>query len=181
MYFPLSLLGPYLIFLSSTINGYMIIFFSYAEGELLIIFLLLALHLFNNVLYVSPFKRTEKNCCLFKKRELSEPMRYTFGDPIETWLNTLLCLDVSNAIPNLRELPHSECDLYYVNRDILFSYHKDCELFLQRIMAIYVVSHYKNSPNDLQLSVDAPAHHLFLYYLVYMIFFLVLLWSICFN
>ncbi|XP_029130311.1 RNA cytidine acetyltransferase 2 [Cajanus cajan] len=62
-------------------------------------------------------------------------------------------------------LPHSECDLYYVNRDILFSYHKDCELFLQRIMAIYVVSHYKNSPNDLQLSVDAPAHHLFLYYL----------------
>lgn len=25
----------------------------------------------------------------------------------------------------------SECDLYYVNRDTLFSYHKDSELFLQ--------------------------------------------------
>lgn len=25
----------------------------------------------------------------------------------------------------------SECDLYYVNRDTLFSYHKDSEMFLQ--------------------------------------------------
>lgn len=28
-------------------------------------------------------------------------------------------------------------------------------------MALYVASHYKNSPNDLQLIADAPAHHLF--------------------
>lgn len=28
-------------------------------------------------------------------------------------------------------------------------------------MALYVASHYKNSPNDLQLMADAPAHHLF--------------------
>lgn len=29
------------------------------------------------------------------------------------------------------------------------------------MMALYVSSHYKNSPNDLQLLADAPAHHLF--------------------
>ena len=29
------------------------------------------------------------------------------------------------------------------------------------MMALYVSSHYKNSPNDLQLMADAPAHHLF--------------------
>jgi hypothetical protein len=59
-------------------------------------------------------------------------------------------------------LPHpSECELYYVNRDTLFSYHKASELFLQRMMALYVASHYKNTPNDLQLMSDAPAHHLF--------------------
>jgi N-acetyltransferase 10 len=29
------------------------------------------------------------------------------------------------------------------------------------MMALYVASHYKNSPNDLQLMADAPAHHLF--------------------
>lgn len=33
--------------------------------------------------------------------------------------------------------------------------------YLQRMMALYVSSHYKNSPNDLQLMADAPAHHLF--------------------
>lgn len=111
---------------------------------------------------------------------------------------------------------------YYVNRDTLFSYHKASEVFLQRLMALYVASHYKvitsfvscilwsdkclfwqiyegfqtrsashllyhtgsinrasffkitgdngsylfifpsqNTPNDLQLLSDAPAHHIF--------------------
>lgn len=31
----------------------------------------------------------------------------------------------------------------------------------QRMVALFVSSHYKNSPNDLQLMADAPAHHLF--------------------
>lgn len=35
------------------------------------------------------------------------------------------------------------------------------ETFLQRMMALYVASHYKNTPNDLILMSDAPAHHLF--------------------
>lgn len=48
-----------------------------------------------------------------------------------------------------------------MNRDTLFSYHKVSEAFLQRMMALYVSSHYKNSPNDLILMSDAPAHHLF--------------------
>ena len=34
-------------------------------------------------------------------------------------------------------------------------------MFLQRLMALYVASHYKNSPNDLQLLSDAPAHRIF--------------------
>ena len=28
-------------------------------------------------------------------------------------------------------------------------------------MSLYVASHYKNTPNDLQLLSDAPAHHVF--------------------
>ena len=50
---------------------------------------------------------------------------------------------------------------FYVERDTLFSYHKVSEVFLQRVMSLYVSSHYKNSPNDLMLMSDAPAHHLF--------------------
>ena len=35
------------------------------------------------------------------------------------------------------------------------------EAFLQRMVALYVASHYRNTPNDLLLMADAPAHHLF--------------------
>lgn len=97
-----------------------------------------------------------------KEVKLEEPIRYAPNDPVEKWLNKLLCLDASVVSKNIQGCPHpSECELYYVNRDTLFSYHPVSETFLQRMMALYVASHYKNSPNDLQLMSDAPAHHLF--------------------
>lgn len=95
--------------------------------------------------------------------KLEEPIRYSLGDQIERWLNTLLCLDASILPPTTAHgTPHpSQCNLYAISRDTLFSFHPASELFLQRIMALYVSSHYKNSPNDLQLMSDAPAHQLF--------------------
>lgn len=48
-----------------------------------------------------------------------------------------------------------------VNRDTLFSFHPVPERMLQKMLALYVSSHYKNTPNDLQLMSDAPAHQLF--------------------
>ncbi|XP_009629176.1 RNA cytidine acetyltransferase 1-like [Nicotiana tomentosiformis] len=148
-----SLLGPYLVFLASTVNGY--------EGT----GRSLSLKLLQQLEEQSQKSKSTDSALsgrLFKKIELSESIRYASGDTIERWLNALLCLDVTNAIPSIRRLPQpGDCDLYYVNRDTLFSYHKDSELFLQRMMALYVASHYKNSPNDLQLMADAPAHHLF--------------------
>jgi tRNA(Met) C34 N-acetyltransferase TmcA len=35
------------------------------------------------------------------------------------------------------------------------------EAFLQRLVALCVASHYRNTPNDLLLMADAPAHRLF--------------------
>ena len=35
------------------------------------------------------------------------------------------------------------------------------EAFLQRMTALFVASHYRNTPNDLILMSDAPAHNLF--------------------
>src|SRR5207237_9378901 len=49
----------------------------------------------------------------------------------------------------------------FLYRDTLFSFHPVSERFLEQMMALYVASHYKNSPNDLQLMSDAPAHQLF--------------------
>lgn len=81
---------------------------------------------------------------------------------MESWLTSLLCLDAT-IVQNMNSgcPPPDECQLYYVDRDALFSYHKAAETFLQRIVSICVSSHYKNSPNDLQMMSDAPAHHLF--------------------
>jgi len=94
---------------------------------------------------------------------LDEPIRYAPNDPIERWLNDLLCLDATEDIAPLSAgCPHpNNCDLYYVNRDTLFSHHSSSEKFLKKLMSIFVSSHYKNTPNDLLLLSDAPAHKIF--------------------
>uniref|UniRef100_A0A8C2ZC91 RNA cytidine acetyltransferase n=1 Tax=Cyclopterus lumpus TaxID=8103 RepID=A0A8C2ZC91_CYCLU len=142
-----NLLGPYLVFMASTINGY--------EGT----GRSLSLKLIQQLRQQSAASQQTRS---LHEVSLQESIRYAPGDAVEKWLNDLLCLDCMN-IPRLISgcsLPQT-CDLYYVNRDTLFCYHKASEAFLQRLMALYVASHYKNSPNDLQLLSDAPAHHLF--------------------
>uniref|UniRef100_A0A7N8YNM0 RNA cytidine acetyltransferase n=1 Tax=Mastacembelus armatus TaxID=205130 RepID=A0A7N8YNM0_9TELE len=158
-----NLLGPYLVFMASTINGYE------GTGRSLSLKLIQQLRQqsADSQQNMSAENRTINTTRLAAARSLHEvslheSIRYAPGDPVEKWLNDLLCLDCLN-IPRLISgcpLPQT-CDLYYVNRDTLFCYHKASEAFLQRLMALYVASHYKNSPNDLQMLSDAPAHHLF--------------------
>ena len=121
----------------------------------------------DNVTSTSSKKTLSSGKTMLKARtlreiQLEEPIRYGSGDKIEKWLHTVLCLDATVVSKISQGTPHpSQCELYYVDRDTLFSYHPASEVFLQRMMALYVASHYKNSPNDLQLMSDAPAHHLF--------------------
>ena len=100
---------------------------------------------------------------VFRDIQLEEPIRYSAGDHVESWLNELLCLDSSKHGTRMTMgCPHpSKCELYFVERDTLFSYHRASEAFLQKMMALYVSSHYKNTPDDLLLLADAPAHQLF--------------------
>ena len=57
--------------------------------------------------------------------ELTEPIRYNPGDPIESWLTSLMCLDSHTAFRLTHGLPPpKDCELFYVDRDALFSYHK---------------------------------------------------------
>lgn len=96
--------------------------------------------------------------------ELSTPIRYAEGDAVETWLNNLLCLN-SGSSSQLKlhggAPAPADCELYSVDRDALFSYHKLSEAFLQKLMGLYTSAHYKNTPNDLQMLSDAPAHSCF--------------------
>eukprot|EP01135_Chromosphaera_perkinsii_P005386 Nk52_evm67s343 gene=Nk52_evmTU67s343 len=162
-----NLMGSYLVFMASTINGY--------EGTGRSLSLKLIQQLRDQSRGISQtdsegtvvsrgnskVENTSSNRVL-KEIGLEEPIRYAEKDPIEAWLHNILCLDAS-IVPRISSgCPSpSACDLYYINRDTLFSYHKASETFLQRLMALYVASHYKNSPNDLQLMSDAPAHNLF--------------------
>lgn len=96
--------------------------------------------------------------------ELSMPIRYAQGDGVESWLNKLLCLDSGSSAQlklNGGAPAPSDCELYSVDRDALFSYHKLSESFLQKLMGLYTSAHYKNTPNDLQMLSDAPAHSVF--------------------
>uniref|UniRef100_A0A3B4CRJ8 RNA cytidine acetyltransferase n=1 Tax=Pygocentrus nattereri TaxID=42514 RepID=A0A3B4CRJ8_PYGNA len=158
-----KLLGPYLVFMASTINGYE------GTGRSLSLKLIQQLRQqsADGQQSLSAENKTTNTARLAAARSLHEmslheSIRYAPGDPVEKWLNELLCLDCLSVPRIISGCPLPEtCDLYYVNRDTLFCYHKASEAFLQRLMALYVASHYKNSPNDLQLLSDAPAHHLF--------------------
>lgn len=100
---------------------------------------------------------------VFREVTMETPIRYGEKDPIEAWLYDLLCLEAGGTRQILTGgAPHPEqCELYYVERDALFSRHSASEAFLHRVMSLFVASHYKNSPNDLQMLSDAPAHDLF--------------------
>ncbi|NXP80995.1 NAT10 acetyltransferase, partial [Ramphastos sulfuratus] len=158
-----NLLGPYLVFMASTINGY--------EGTGRSLSLKLIQQLRQQSAQTQVTMTAENKSTATAKLasartlhevSLHESIRYAPGDPVEKWLNDLLCLDCLNITRIISGCPLPEtCDLYYVNRDTLFCYHRASEVFLQRLMALYVASHYKNSPNDLQMLSDAPAHHLF--------------------
>uniref|UniRef100_UPI00398F1A4F RNA cytidine acetyltransferase isoform X2 n=1 Tax=Pristiophorus japonicus TaxID=55135 RepID=UPI00398F1A4F len=140
-----KLLGPYLVFMASTINGYE------GTGRSLSLKLIQQLRQQNHQNQVN---MTAENKTMFTARlstvrslhevSLHEAIRYAPGDPVEKWLNDLLCLDCLNIPRVISGCPLPEtCDLYYVNRDTLFCYHKASEAFLQRLMSLYVASHYK--------------------------------------
>ena len=148
------LLGPYLVFLASTVNGY--------EGTGRSLSLKLVQQLRQGADAAAVGAGAGSSARTFREVSLSEPIRYARGDPVEAWLNELLCLDATSAPKLGGKLPAlGACELFAVDRDALFSYHRVSEGFLHRMMSLYVSSHYKNSPNDLQLLSDAPAHRLF--------------------
>ncbi|KAB2574453.1 Nucleolar ATPAse [Lasiodiplodia theobromae] len=169
-----KLMGPYLVFMASTINGYE------GTGRSLSLKLIQKLREQSRggskkgsdqvIADRSTGKEAKSGSEVasggrtLREITLAESIRYAPGDAVEKWMNKLLCLDATlpRSRMNTQGCPDpSQCQLLHVNRDTLFSFHPVSEKFLQQMMALYVASHYKNSPNDLQLMSDAPAHQLF--------------------
>jgi N-acetyltransferase 10 len=153
-----SLLGPYLVFMCSTVTGYE------GTGRSLSLKLIEQLRS-SSVPALGGAKGGGLGSSgrVFREVQMKVPIRYGGNDPVEAWLYDLLCLEAGGVRQTLTAgAPHpNDCELYYVERDALFSRHRASEAFLHRVMALFVASHYKNSPNDLQMLSDAPAHSLF--------------------
>ena len=168
-----KLMGPYLVFMASTINGYE------GTGRSLSLKLIKQLRdqsragaiVTDGEVADRTTGRAAKNQDSpytggrsLREITLSEPIRYAQGDAVEKWLNTLLCLDATLPKSKLQTQGYpdpSQCQLLNINRDTLFSFHPVSEKFLQQIVGLFVAAHYKNTPDDLQLLSDAPAHELF--------------------
>lgn len=143
-----KMLGPYLVFLSSTVSGY--------EGT----GRALSMKLVADMRKHSGAGTADSRA--LRELTLTDPIRYGPNDPVEKWLNILLCLEATSEKLVVKGCPHpASCELYHVNRDALFSYHPSAEKLLHQVMSLLVAAHYKNQPNDLQLLSDAPGHHVF--------------------
>ncbi|UYV70315.1 NAT10 [Cordylochernes scorpioides] len=92
---------------------------------------------------------------------LNECIRYNMGDSVEQWLYDLLCLEASVEPKDPPPVKAADCNLYYVDKNVIFNFESTSEEYLQEIMGLYVAAHYRNSPNDLMMLMDAPMHQLF--------------------
>ena len=145
-----KLLGPYVVLLASTVNGY--------EGT-------------GRALSIKLFDELRKKVgsvggridSHFIEVNMTVPIRYSLNDPIESWLFSLLALDAQPEPIKSMPAPNN-CTLFQINRAILFSEglkEPAIEKYLRSLISISIGSHYKNQPDDLMLAADSPAHRLF--------------------
>ena len=130
------------VFVSSTISGYE------GTGKAL------SLKFFENL------KKEASTNFVFQEKHLSESIRYSSNDPVEKWLISSLILDTSPLKIDFAPSP-DEIKLVGVNKKILFSNHSASEKILEDLTSLFVSSHYKNSPDDLQIFCDSPNHYVF--------------------
>ncbi len=146
-------LASCLIFMASTIHGYE------GTGRSLSIKLLNGLR---QQSIANSNSLSGSSSRILREVQLNQAIRYADNDPVEDWLNRFLILDATDDQGIIEGYPQPEdLELYLVDRDTLFSFHKGSENFLKKLVNLFVSSHYKNSPNDLQLLSDAPAHSIF--------------------
>jgi tRNA(Met) cytidine acetyltransferase len=93
----------------------------------------------------------------FMELEMKEPIRYSDGDPVESWLYDILLLDSEPATldPDELELRPEECEYMELDKDRLFT---EDEHILRQLIGLYVLTHYRNRPNDVAMLANSPHH-----------------------
>ncbi len=88
--------------------------------------------------------------------ELSTPIRYPPGDPLEEWIYSTFMLRAEPSKPPAG-LETAHLGFHMVDRRRLVDEYE----VLQKIYSILALAHYRNEPDDLALILDAPHHELF--------------------
>eukprot|EP01053_Blabericola_migrator_P002229 Blabericola_migrator_1__2228@NODE_1614_length_4166_cov_98_861430_g1051_i0_p1_GENE_NODE_1614_length_4166_cov_98_861430_g1051_i0NODE_1614_length_4166_cov_98_861430_g1051_i0_p1_ORF_typecomplete_len768_score197_22Helicase_RecD/PF05127_14/1_4e44DUF1726/PF08351_11/1e23DUF1726/PF08351_11/4_7e03DUF1726/PF08351_11/9e03GNAT_acetyltr_2/PF13718_6/1_3e08AAA_30/PF13604_6/0_00018AAA_22/PF13401_6/0_47PIF1/PF05970_14/2_2e03PIF1/PF05970_14/0_58_NODE_1614_length_4166_cov_98_861430_g1051_i0202323 len=129
--------SPQPILMATTIGGY--------EGS-------------DNALVMRVFNKSNER---LKVLRMSEPIRYALGDPVEAWLNRLLCLELNTHTTHTSHTPHTPpLSLYKVNRDLLFSFHEMAERVLNEIWSVLMAKTSRLSPDSLLYLADSPTHEI---------------------
>jgi N-acetyltransferase 10 len=138
------LLFPNLVVMATTVNGY--------EGTGRSFSVKMSEYLRISSSGASPFE--------YRELGMDESIRYAGNDPVERWLHTTLLLETTARGMEKCPAPR-DCSLFYVDRDVLFCGQPAAEQFLNDTFSLFISSHYKNSPNDLQILADSPTHEIF--------------------
>ncbi|MDK2781730.1 MAG: tRNA(Met) cytidine acetyltransferase [Archaeoglobi archaeon] len=88
---------------------------------------------------------------------LDEPVRYSRGDPIESWIYDSLLLDAQPAEiteEDIEKVREGEIEFEEIPKDLLV----EDERLLREFFGIYVLAHYRNRPSDLVILLDMPNH-----------------------
>jgi len=87
------------------------------------------------------------------ERQMTEPIRYAGGDPIEVWLFRALALDARPPVPQLISDATPETVTYrqFSGETLLAD-----EQLLRELFGLLVLAHYRTDPNDLARLLDAP-------------------------
>lgn len=96
---------------------------------------------------------------VLKEYHMNTPIRYSAGDPIESWLYRALLLNAEPAElseEDIRDVKEGRLIYQAVDPHSLFT--KEGEEELRGLFGIYVLAHYRNQPDDLGLLADAPHH-----------------------
>ncbi len=97
----------------------------------------------------------------WQQHTLTEPVRYSKDDPVESWLFDAFCLD---SEPSALAFSHTELKqafnaltVMHLTKDTL----SESPALLKQVFALLVQAHYQTKPSDLRDLLDAPGLHLF--------------------
>ena len=96
-------------------------------------------------------KQLDRSRPEYQRIELGEPLRWAPGDNLEQWVERFLLLSQAPQAPQLDD------GFYQLGLDEL----PDDEQLLQSVYQLLASAHYRTSPSDLRLLLDAPGQRLF--------------------